>query len=164
MVQCQTMTLSLLWFPEKYLDRQWNHLTTTKGEMQLLQRLQNQLMRVLTNTRDTRTPTATLLEATQMLSVNQLTFVATATIANRAATTGNPRWLAQQLHQCQETRTGRGMLQVPGWRTSLNGECLAIKAVKAYNIIPEGLKGLPRDCFKRKVKKWAKATIPIKPP
>ena len=80
-------------------------MTTTKGEMLLLQRLQNQLMRILTNNKDPLTPTASLLEQTQMLSVYQLSFMSIAVVANKAALTGKPHWLASQLQELQSSRT-----------------------------------------------------------
>ena len=93
------------WLPEPYLARQGNKMATTKGEMLLLQRLQNKLMRILMGTNDARMPTTQLLNANKMLSVTQLTVAATAAAGRNAAMTSDPQWLAQQLVRCQDTRT-----------------------------------------------------------
>ena len=99
-----------LWFPSKYIY-EWNHTTTAKGGMELLQRSQNQFMRILTGIRDLDTPTTTLLRLADMLSVNQLCFMLTVCQANKALVTGKPEWLAMKLHLMPKTRTNDGGLQ-----------------------------------------------------
>ena len=152
------------WLPEPYLPRQLNHLTTTKGEMELLQRLQNQMMRVLQGTIDWTTPTASLLEQNQLLSVSQLTAVAIASAGNKAVKTGKPAWLSKQLVPCQSTRTGKHNMVVPRVRTNLRQESLAVKAIKAYNHLSPEIKILESLIFKKEVKKRCKHAIPLNSP
>ena len=49
-------------------------------------------------------------------------------------------------------------------RNNLRGECLAVKGIRAYNLLPLGLKSLSLHLFNREAKKWIKAEVPIKPP
>lgn len=69
--------------------------------MDLPQRYQNQLMRILAGATYLQMPTTELLEATRMLSKSQFAFVATATVVNKAVTEGKPQWLVDQLHPVQ---------------------------------------------------------------
>ena len=100
-----------LWLPEKYLDRHWNHQSTTKQEMDLLQQSQNRMMNILSGERDPMTLTTKLLEATNMLSVSQLTFAATATnlvneIGNDGLSLGGVNNLGVEL---QSVKAGLGV-------------------------------------------------------
>ena len=129
-------------------------MTTTKVEIKLLQHLQNQLMRILEFGSDLLTPTATLLEKTQMMSVKHLSFVAVAIVAHKAATLVKHFWLASQLHQQQPIRTSGENKAPQRTRTNLRGECFTVKAIKAYNMLPVNMRGLQPAQFKKEVKKW----------
>ena len=128
-----------LWLPEKYLDRHWNHQSTTRHEMDILQRSQNKVMRILLGEKDPLTPTTTLLQATNMLSVSQLSFVATATLANQAVVQGKPQWLYCQLKNVQASQTNEGGVAPIRCRTNLRGEGLAAKVAKVFNMLPENI-------------------------
>ena len=129
--------------------------------MDLLQRLRNQ---VLQGTSDWMTPTASLLEQNQLLSVSQLTVVAIASAGNKAVKTGKPAWLSRQLVPCQSTRTGKHNMVVLRVRTKFRQESLAVKAIKTYTHLSSEIKSLESLTFKKEVKKWCKHAIPLKPP
>ena len=152
------------WLPETYLPRQWNHQATTRGDMEVLQKLQNQVMRVLLGKRDWLTPTEELLKACNMLSVHQLAFMATATAGYKSTTTGRPNWMAEQMAAQQHSRKNQRKVILPRTRTALREESLVIKATKAINIIPDEIKDLPLQVFKRELKKWTASGVPRKPP
>ena len=152
------------WLPEKYLPRQWNHLATTKGEMLLLQRLQNKMMRVLLGTRDWLTPTSKLLEECSMLSVTQLTVAATAAVGVKATNTGRPAWLASQMVKGRDTRTAKGNIAIPMTRTNIRQESLVMKASKSLNMLPPELKNMDVPKGWKAVKRWCGQAIPLKPP
>ena len=108
------------------------------------------------------TPTASLLEQNQLVSVSQLTVVVIAPAGNKAVKTGKPAWLSRQLVPCQSTRTGKHNMVVPRVRTNLRQESLAVKAIKAYNHLSPEIKSLESLPFQKEVKKWCKHTIPLK--
>ena len=153
-----------VWIPQKYVEKEWNHVGTTKWEMAILQRSQNRLMRILTAEKDLHTPTTVLLANARMLSVHQLSFVATATVTKRALETGSPHWLSTALEPMPVSRTLRGDLQALRHKSSLRGESLAVKAVRVFNYLPEDLKTLPLNQFRKKVKVWAQHNVPARPP
>ena len=55
-------------------------------------------------------------------------------------------------------------MRLLGVRTNLRGECLAVKTIRVYNMLPAQLRGLQIGQFKKEIKKWVKPEIPIKPP
>ena len=135
-----------------------------KGEMVILQRIQNKLMRILSGLKEIDTPTSVPLEETGFLSVHQLSFYAVVCLVHRALVTKQPKWLERQLVWCPPTRTGRAGLAMQRFRTNLRGECLAVKGIKAYNLLPSGIQALPQHTFKQGVKEWIRKEVPVKPP
>ena len=121
-------------------------------------------MRILTADQDLNTPTTVLLAKADMLSVHQLSFVATANVVRRALETGRPCWLSDLLRPLPPSRTSRGCLAPQPFKSNLRGEALSTKAIRVYNSIPLDIREFPIKLFKAKVKIWARDNVPPKPP
>ena len=105
-----------------------------------------------------------LLKETGFLSVYQLSFYAVVSQIHRALQTGQPEWLVRQLVWCPPTRTGEAGLKPQRFRTNLRGECLVVKGIRAYNLLPSGPQSPPLHSFKIGAKEWIRREVPIKPP
>ena len=95
------------------------------------------------------------------MAVYQLSFDPTVSQIHKALLTRQPEWLARQLVWCPPSRTGEAGLKPQRLRNNLRGECLAVKRIRAYNLLPLGLKSLPLHSFKRGAKEWIKAEVPV---
>ena len=137
---------------------------TTKSEMVIVQGTQNNIMRVLSGLKEVDTHTSVLLDETGFLSVYQLSFYAVVSQVHRALLTKQPEWLTRQLVWCPPSRTGEAGLKPQRFKNNLRGECLAVKGIRAYNLLPLSLVSLPLHSFKRGAKEWIKVEVPIKPP
>ena len=145
-------------------DRRFNAFT--KDDNKKLQILQNKVLRLISGL-PLRTPTATLLENTGGLSVQQLTAFMTLVTAKKAIISGQPGYLAEKLsldHSVSKPRTRQyDMLSIKS-HLSLGRSGFFCQSSTLLNQLPRDL----RNCedirlFKQDVKKWIRQNIQVRP-
>ena len=139
----------------------------TKQDNSKLQVLQNKILRLKTG-HPIDSPTSTLLQAANDLSVQQLTAYTSLLTAQKSIFHQEPVYLAQHLQlrsnssQGQSSRQHNTISVKSNLSTSRGG--FFYRAAALYNSMPDNLR-CPMDpvVFKKKVKPWVKMNVPIKP-
>ena len=128
----------------------------SKEDCRRLQVLQNKALRLIVKTNDRCTPTNSLLEWTNELSVHQLGAFHSCVTAFRIMRSGKPEYLANQLslrNNDVEEITGRNSFKLPHQSYDLSvGRCGFIYRVsKLWNQLPLNLRSEQRtswDCVR----------------
>ena len=151
------------WYPTKYRDSNLNKVTMCQADVTFLQRLQNQVMRLLTGDNFGQKSTSELLKETNYLSVHQLCGLSTLRIVSNAAEKGAPYWIAKQLVPQLPTRSSDEGFKPIKSRLNLRTESLGPKAVDFWNLVPLDTRSLPPTLRRAAMKKWVKECVPDKP-
>ena len=149
------------------LDEQ-NRLSSslTKEDVRKLQVLQNKCLRLITKC-DYRTPTATLIDKANMLSVHQLTAQLTLAQVFNINQTKLPAYHYERLFPTFKPST-RSAASVPVQRAEFKlsqaRSSFFYQASRLWTALPQQIRQ-PTDKyqFKKKSKLWVKQNIPVKP-
>ena len=140
--------------------------TFTKDDNRKLQILQNKVLRLVSGL-PLRTPTATLLEVTGDLSVQQLTAFMTLVTAKKAMNFCQPGYLARKLiveHSSVKPKTRQyDMLSIQS-HLSIGRSGFFCQSSALLNQLPRDIRNC-RDIklFKQDVKKWISQNIQVRP-
>ena len=139
----------------------------TKEDLRRLQVLQNKCLRMMTNS-DYKTPTQTLLQRTNMLSVHQLTAQLRLSQVYSIHQTGLPSYHYKRLFDYEEQPNTRFSSCLPAKRTdfglSLARGSFFYQAPRLWRALPHQVKNSRNKLeFKRKCRRWIKENIPVKP-
>ena len=139
----------------------------TKEDLRRLQVLQNKCLRMMTNS-DYKTPTQTLLQRTNMLSVHQLTAMLRLSQVYSIHQTGLPSYHYKRLFDYEEQPNTRFSSCLPAKRTdfglSLARGSFFYQAPRLWRALPHQVKNSRNKLeFKRKCRRWIKENIPVKP-
>ena len=137
----------------------------TKEDVRKLQVLQNKCLRLLTKC-DYRTPTATLIDKTNMLSVHQLTAHLSLAQVYNIHQTKLPTYHYERLFQ--PSPPTRSAASLPAKRTefrlSLARTSFFYQSSRLWTALPQQIKqAANKHQFKKKSKTWVKENIPVKP-
>ena len=151
------------WQPSKYRACQLNKLSMTKNDYLVIQKIQNQVMWVLTGDHARDKSTVELLRETGFLSVHQLSSLSSLRLMERTVRTQKPSWFATQLNPLPMTRRGEGGYRALPARINLREVSLIPKAICLWNATPQELRNLPPDRWKSALKSWVRDKVPAKP-
>ena len=142
-----------------------NYTTISKEDMRKLQVLQNKLMR-LESGLDYETPTKTLLEHCNYLSVHQLVAYHSGLQISKIVASHQPKYHFNRLQNIN-TRESRATLDnrtFIDFKLSTGRSSFFYQASRIWNLIPEDIKSIEKMLsFKKALKKWVIQHISIKP-
>ena len=139
----------------------------TKEDARKLQVLQNKCLRLITNS-DYRTPTATLIDKTNMLSVHQLTAHLSLTQVFNINQTKLPTYHYERLFHPSSKPQTRYEASLPAKRADFElsqaRTSFFHQSSRLWTALPQQIKQLNnKHQFKKKSKIWVRANIPVKP-
>ena len=110
---------------EKYPKR----TTITKGDMEIMQRLQNKVIRLTLGETGHYLPTEELLRQGKVLSVHQLSTYTTVVELHKTVISGKPDFVARKCSKLPDSRTKQGQLREELSRLGLRAESFLPRAV-----------------------------------
>ena len=145
----------------------YRHTTISKEDMRKLQILQNKAMRIETRS-DYETPTKTLLEKCNQLSVHQLVAYHTAVQTFKIMTTQLPTYhytrFQSSIKTLRENRRNTEEIFSIHFKLNHGKSTFFCQGSLLWNAIPEHLKNSTNvKLFKKGCKKWIGDTISIRP-
>ena len=160
-----------LWgVPGNQMDEEHRNSTmTTKEDMRKMQVIQNSVMRIMTRSRYD-TPTTTLLEQTNQLSIHQLVAYHSANQVYNIQKHQVPKYHYNRLFGTTEqagdigTRSRANMESRVDFRTSLARGSFFYQGSRVWNAIPASIKTAANtQSFKKQARIWTKSNISVKP-
>ena len=151
---------------DEYNDSERRYVSFTKEDNRKLQVLQNTVMRLQTGL-PMLTPTATLLDKANSLSIQQLIAKNTLFMVYKIVQTPKPKYLADRLKLADRGANQRnlGKLIIPKYNLSLSREGFLSQGSLLFNKLPVSLRQeVNFHRFKSGVKKWVSENICVKPP
>ena len=146
-----------------YKEKEPKRTTTTKGDMEALQRLQKRVTRVTLGKTGHDLPTEELLKQGKGLSVHQLSTSNMVVELHKAMISGRPDFVVKKCSKLPDIRTQQGTLSKEISRLCIWAESFFPRAIKIYNHVLNRLKQLGMADFKKEVTKWIKLKVSIKP-
>ena len=142
----------------------------TKEDLRQLQVMQNKCLRLISNSRYD-TPTLSLLQKTNLLSVHQLTAHLTLTQVYNSKNTMQPNYHYRRLFERDEPEAGartrtfvREEIKRPDFNLSLARSNFFYQASRLWSALPETIKlSSNKGVFKNRNKVWIKLNISAKP-
>ena len=151
---------------EEYKEDNSRHQSFTAKDNQKLQVLQNKLCRLLLRARYD-TPTETLLNQTNSLSVQQMIGYHTALLAHKIVKAGKPSYLNEKLKKrniSTALRESQGSFVQRKTKLAITREGFVYRGVALLNKLSEGLRNEEKiERFKSGLRKWVVQHIPVKP-
>ena len=150
---------------DTYCDKETRYSAYTKEDNRKLQVLQNKLLRLLSD-KDARTPTATLLNLTESLSIQQKIALQTLTMVHKIVYNGKPIYLAKKLKFQEESRQVRSQMKLCtiDYKLSNSRAGFTYRGSKLFNNLPQNLRTEANfKKFKVQVEKWVVENVQAKP-
>ena len=160
-----------LWgVPGNQMDEvQRNSIMTTKEDMRKMQVIQNSVMRIMSRGRYD-TPTSTLLERTNQLSIHQLVAYHSANQIYNIQKHQVPKYHYNRLFGTAEqagdigTRSRVNMESRVDFRTSLARGSFFYQGSRVWNALPASMKTAANSqSFKKQARIWTKSNISVRP-
>ena len=108
------------------------------------------------------TPTRTLLQQCNWLSVKQLVFFHTVLQVWRVIRTKNPVYINSKLQPSVTRSADQGTLKVPAVEYSVSKKSFMVRSAYMWNTIPPDIRNCKTvELFKKKLKEWIKLNIEI---
>ena len=135
----------------------------TKDDNRKLQVIQNKVLRLQSGLPQD-TPLTLLLEATNEMSVMQLTAYHTLMTVHRTISTGQPEYLARKLKVRTEGRHKNTVL-IPNVNLTISRGGFFYRGATLWNMLPENMRdGMKTPTFRTALRRWIRANIGIRPP
>ena len=133
----------------------------TKEDNRKLQVLQNKILRLKTGL-PFETSTASLLQNSGDLSVQQLTAYTSLVTAQKSILHQEPVYLAEKFKKNQSLHSHK--VTPPNYTLSVSRDGFFYRTASLYNLLPTSLSSETNpEVFKKRVKPWIASNIPIKP-
>ena len=146
-----------------------NHTMTTKEDMRKMQVLQNSVMRIMSRSKYD-TPTTTLLEKTNQLSIHQLVAYHSACQVYNINKNQVPKYHFKRLfdttdqEEIVETRSRRNLESRVDFKSSLARGSFFYQGSRIWNALPSSVKTVTNiESFKKQVRTWSKANVSVRP-
>lgn len=151
---------------EDYKEENSRYQSFTTKDNNTLQVLQNKLNRMILDA-EPHTPTQTLLEETNSLSIQQMIAYQSSVLAFKIVKSGKPEYLAKKLALRREgmpLRGGAGFIHPSSKKLSISKEGFLYRGACLMNKLDENIRKETKiDRFKTGAKNWVKKNIKIKP-
>ena len=145
------------------LDQESRRFTAfTRKDNRQLQVLQNKVMRLQTGL-PFRTPTVELTQATNSLSVQQLTAYTTLATVQRCIASKQPRYMADKLQLRTFPLRHENTLRIQSNLTLARGGFFCRGSALFNQLTPELRSPMEPKLFKLRLKAWVRTNIPVKP-
>ena len=108
------------------------------------------------------TPTRTLLQQCNWLSIKQLVFFHTALQVWKVKTWQCPVYIHSKLQPSNTRSAAQGNLLVPVVESALSSKSFMVRSTSTWNMLPPDIRTIQQlNVFKRKLKQWTKTNIEI---
>ena len=155
--------------PGSMMEQEKRSSMTTKEDMRKMQVLQNSVMRIMSRGRYD-TPTSTLLESTNQLSIHQLVAYHSANQIYNIQRNQFPKYHYNRLFGAMgqggdmETRSRMNIESRVDFRTSLARGSFFYQGSRVWNALPATIKTSRNiESFKKQTRAWTKTNISIRP-
>ena len=142
---------------------------TTKEDMRKMQVLHNSVMRIMSNERYD-TPTTTLLQKTNQLSIHQLVAYHSGNQVYNINKNKFPKYHYRRLFGIEiepeniETRSLTNQVSRIDFNSSLARGSFFFQASRMWNALPTSVKGSPNiDIFKKQSRAWVQGNVSVRP-
>ena len=126
-----------------------------------VQVMQNKAARSVTK-KTWYTPTHTLLQQCNWLSIKQLIFYHTVLQVWKVRTDTMPVYINSKIQLAITRSASEGTLRVPIVEKSLSSKSFMVRSATMWNTVPTSIRSIKKfESFKRKLKQWTKANIEI---
>ena len=149
---------------DRYRDISTRYMSFTREDNRKLQVLQNSVMRLLSGAAR-GTPTTTLLQLTDTLSVQQLVASQTLIMVYKVIKTSKPTYIAQRLNLRNMDKHGEGSkISVPAHKLSTTKGGFILRGIQLYNRLPDQVKNEKNlKKFREAVRTWVIRNISARP-